>query len=448
MPLSDTRIIARSLRSRPVTTATTVASVGVAVGLVLLLVSLQGAAEGALRRGAGNAHLLLSRDTGALTSVLNGVFYANPPSRAMRMSEYDALLTRPRAPGPPLEAYVDWAIPTAIGDTFRGDPVVATTPEFFTSFEPAPGEPWAIDEGRMFEANFEMVVGAQIARRFDLNLGDQIVVVHGASRRDQGGIIRAGGQNEAVDESDPSLHTDTPFTIVGIMKPTATPHDRVLAHDLESTWILHAYEARGVEPSELKAGDLIDRERLITGALIRVATREGADASAALPVAFEMIRRDPGGFTVASPVDQINRLFRIVADVNLLLMAVTTLAALSGVSGVALAMINSMSLRRRQIAVLRVLGASRGRVFSLIITESAIIGAIGAVVGVAIAAVGLRLSAGFVRAQLGLAIPTAPDWQWAIPLIASAVLLSALAGLGPALMAYRTSVLAHLKPLG
>jgi putative ABC transport system permease protein len=179
--------------------------------------------------------------------------------------------------------------------------------------------------------------------------------------------------------------------------------------------------------------------------LLRVATRPGMQASAAIQTVFDQLRRDPT-ITVAQPVQQINFLFRIVSSIDQVLLAMALVVMISAAVSILLSLYNSMDQRRRQIAVLRVLGASGGRIFGLVMTESAIIGLAGAALGVGLSyLVGLAVSRVMFE-RLGLLIEPSYGAEWLLAVVVAAVLLSAMAGLAPALRAYRTSVAEHLKP--
>jgi putative ABC transport system permease protein len=186
---------------------------------------------------------------------------------------------------------------------------------------------------------------------------------------------------------------------------------------------------------------------LITGIYLRVITRAGQDASAALPMVFEMLRQDPT-ITAAAPTDQIRRLFAIVSNIDQIFVAMAAVVMISSGIAIMLALYNSMEQRRRQIAVLRVLGCSRARVFGLVVTESAILGVLGAAVGVGLALAGGFAVAAVLKERLGLVVePTLPLEITLVVMLATVALASA-AGIIPALMAYRTSVAKNLRPIG
>ncbi len=433
--MNDLRIVLRSLALRRFSTTVTLLMVAVSVALLLVLLSMRDAGRAAFRRGTGNAHLLVSADTSPLVAVLNGMFYANAPSAPIDWAAY--LKIRDAFPW-------SWTVPTQLGDSFRGSPVMATTKEFFSSFEPVLGAPWTFVAGAGFDAPYEIVAGSEAARLHGLRVGDEIVLAHGVGTE----------TGHAAHE-----HDDHPCEVVGILAPTGSAHDRALFTSLDTGWVVHAEEARLKEAAAATPGsddldhihvepaDLRENEKLVTGILLRVPTRPGEHVSSALPVAFDLLRRQ-FPFTVAQPAQQVGRLFEIVSGVDTLFIAMAVAVMVAGSLSIMLALYNSMDLRRRQVAILRVLGASAGRVFGLILAESAIIGVIGSLLGV-----GLSLALGTIAStelqrRVGLVIEPVADARTIVLCAAAATFLACLAGIVPAWRAYRTPVVRSLQPLG
>ena len=265
--MNDMIIVLRSLRVRLLASSVTVAMVAIAVALLLVLMSLREAASQAFRRGTGNIHLLVSADASPLVGVLNGLFYANAPANPIAWGKYEEI----KNSFPWL-----WAIPTQLGDSFRGSPVMATTPEFLSNFEPVSGQPFQYASGKAFAEDFQVVAGSQAASEHGLSVGQKIVFSHGT------GGSREGGHQ----------HADHPYEVVGILKPTGSAHDRALFTNLQSTWIIHAedrrenaasaeHEAEAEEDhaghdhahehehEHVEAADLTDADKLMTGILLR-----------------------------------------------------------------------------------------------------------------------------------------------------------------------------------
>jgi putative ABC transport system permease protein len=342
-----------------------------------------------------------------------------------------------------------------MGDSYRGFPTLATTIDFFKKFKPDVEFGWELAEGRFFGDDFEVVVGAAAAKAADLTIGDTISLTHGAERN-------------AADTGH--VHDEYSFTVVGSLKPSGTPHDRAIITNLESAWIIHAHDRiereghgdeqehdrqeddhdhaeENHEPHKVTREDLTPDDRKITGIYLRLMTRPGSDASASLAPVFDQLRRDTT-ITVAQPAQQIGNLFRIVSNIDQIFVGLAGVVMVSSGIAVMLALYNSMEQRRRQIAVLRVLGCSRARVFGLVLTESAMLGLTGAVLGVALCLGGAWLVAAILKRELGLVINPALDLRWTLVVVVLTTLLAALAGVIPAAMAYRTSVARSLRPQG
>lgn len=455
--MSDLRIVLRSLRTRLTSTIVTVSLVSVAVALLLSLLSLREAGKDSFRRGVGNAHLVVSGEASPLVTVLNGLFYVNAPRNSIPYEKVEEIQE-----GFPWA----WAIPTQLGDSFRGFPVLATQQDYVESFQPVQGKPWQLAEGRAPSDALEVTLGSTVAESTGLQVGDFIHLTHGAPKSTEP-IVRVisgpelPGEHQPIDASPapehievhaeiaPHVHDEFAFEIVGIFQPTNTHHDRIVLADLRGAWLVHAIDRREAEglPIPLGPEDIQERDRLVTGILLRTPTREGRSGSAILQQVFDSLRRDPS-ITVASPSTQIDRLFAIVSGIDSIFIVMAVVVLVSSAVGVLLALWNSMETRRRQVAILRVLGASRPRVLGLVLTESAIMGLLGCVFGIVLAILGGLLAASALQAQTGVVIEPELDVRSTILVAAATVFLAALAGLAPALKAYRTPVAQHLRPLG
>ncbi len=426
MAITDTTFITRSLTARLFSTITTAAIVALGVALMLVLLAMRDAGERAFSRGRGNMHMLISGpQQDPMVTVLNSVFYTGTPRSFLRWDQFERLRS----------AYpFEWAIPTQLGDSYRGLPVLATTGDFFSLFRPADGVPWSLAEGRVFGKPFEIVLGADAAVQSGLAVGDRVSLTHGTPRHGEGGHV----------------HDEFRYTVVGVLAPTATLHDRAVFTDLTSAWILHAQERRegelGPDAGTTGPGDLLDSDRKITGVYARVLTRPGASVGAAFQQVFDMLRRDPA-VTVAAPDQEIGKLFAIVSNVDRIIIALAGVVLVVGAATIMLVLYQAMEQRRRQIAVLRVLGCSRRRVFGLVVTESAMIGAAGGLAGVLIGLVGARVVAHQLYVRLHLVVEPAPEPRIVLAVLVGTIALAAVAGLVPAVAAYRTGVIRNLRPI-
>jgi len=425
--MSDFTIVLRSLQARLFSTIVTIVTVAIAVALLLTLLSLKNAGNKGFLRGSGNAHLLVSADASPMDSVLNAIFYKSAPQRPIEQAKFNEIAT---------SFPWDSVVPMQQGDNYRGFPTLATEPEFFSRFQPVEGEPWVFSEGEPFAKNFEVVLGSTVVSETGLRLGAKLLFTHGAG--EQGHV-----------------HREYEFTVVGILEPTGSAHDRAIFCSLESSWILHAHDrherdaalagAGHVHRPPLTEADLLDEDRLITGILLRLPTRAGSTVSSAMQPQFDRLRRDPT-ITVASPAHEIGKLLTIVSRVDVLFVAMAIAILVGSAVSILVALYNSMHQRRRQIAIFRVLGCSRLRVMALVLTESALIGVLGAALGLVVSVVGTALAAAYLKSQVGLVLGLSVDMRSGVMVLAATALLAAIAGILPAILAYRTPVGDHLRP--
>ncbi len=425
--MTDMTVIGRSMTARLFSTVTTIITVAIAVALMLVLISMEGSGRRAFERGSGNMDLLVSRDSDPMVAVLNGVFYANAPQAPIAWPEYEMIAGHP---------LVGFAVPIQLGDSYRGRPILATTPEFFTEFQPVAGEPWKFTSGGPFKewtgGEHQVVVGAAAAREMGLGVDDMLgAITHGLS------------------QESAHVHDEFAFRVVGVLGTSGSAHDRALFIHVNSSFLMHAHDRRMAQDSRIVTtyDDITEADRLITGVYVKTATRPGSSAAAALPMLQSQLRARLNA-TVDNPSFQIDKLFRIVGNIDQIFLGMAAVVLVSSAIGIMLALYNSMEQRRRQIAVLRVLGCSRGRIFGLVVTESAIIGLVGAVVGVALSLAAMTVVSNIMRARLGLVVEPTLSPETTMVTILAAIALAAIAGGIPALMAYRTSVVRNLRPLG
>lgn len=473
MSMSDMTIVTRSLRVRLLSTVITVLSVACAAGLLIVLLSLRHQGQAAFSRGTGNAHVLVSAEPSGLVSVLNTMFYAQAPKAALDWKQIKALgldeQTRAKKDGGgaggeevvPSDRRLAFSVPVQMGDSFRGFKTVATTGRFFSAFQPTEEEAWAFAEGKSFEGTWEVVLGAEVAKITGLKVGSELFITHGWSARGHGEVEGDTPATKKEDEHDHShgdhdhdhdhdhdapggaghIHDEHPFVVTGVLQPTGTLHDRAVFMNIEAGWVLHADEKRKAKDPNLpeaRVDNLTDEEKQVTGVLVR------ARSGAVLGEVFAELRRQ-SGVTVANPASEVRTLFSIISNVDTILLAVAGAVLVGSAASVMLAVYSSMNERRKQIAVLRVLGASRGRITGLVLAESAVIALLGAAAGAVLSVIGMQLAAAATLARTGVLIGGSVEMGSVVMVMAGTVGLGMVAGLVPGVMAYRVGVGEHLR---
>jgi putative ABC transport system permease protein len=303
------------------------------------------------------------------------------------------------------------AIPIAVGDNLRGFRLVGTVPELFTGVEYAPGRRFALEAGgKLFAADArQAVAGSFAAQRLGLKVGDVFRPFHGLA-------------------FDPRAEHADNFTVTGLLRPTNTPADRVI-------WIpLHGLQTLGGHDPKA-ASD-------VSAVLLQLR------APAAGFMLDTMYNRQGNRLTFAYQVGAIiAELFGKISWFDQVLALVAYLVALVAAGSVLASIYNSMSARRRDLAILRALGARRRTIFGAVLAEAACIGALGSAAGFVVYGALYAGVAQLIRAQTGVVLELGV-WHpvlWICPLVM--VLVCALGGVVPALKAYRTPVAETLAPI-
>jgi putative ABC transport system permease protein len=411
-------LVRRSLRQHALSSAVTVLSVALAAGLTMSVFAINRQTYDAFTGGQAGFDAVLGARGSQLQLVLNTVFHLETSPGNIPWSMYTAIAAHPR---------VALAIPYAVGDNYKGYRIVGTTPEIFTKFRYRSGQAMTVQPGgRIFEpSQREAVVGQYAASKLGLKVGDTINPYHGLQ----------------FDEKQ--RHKDQ-FTVVGIMEPTNSPSDRVLWIPIEGIYRMSGHVLRGAgkvfrpaegeeipeENREVSAVMLKFKEPQLGFILDQQINRQGKVATLAWPI----------GKVMAELFDRIGWVSRILTMVAYLVVVVACGSILASIY-------NTMNERRRELAILRALGARRMTVFSAIVLEATTITTLGALVGYLV--YGGILGAAFVvvRAQTGVVLDAFKfdPALWLTP--AGIIAMGALAGLAPAFKAYRTDVASNLTPL-
>lgn len=365
--------------------------------------------------------LIVGARTGSVQLLLYSVFRIGQATSNIRYSSVQEL-ERDRA--------VAWVVPISLGDSHRGFPVVATTTAYFDRFRYGDRRPLVLAQGRPFSQVFDAVIGAELADRLGYRIGQSIVLRHGA------------GELASND------HADKPFTVVGILARTGTPVDRSVHISLEGMEAIHLDWVAGVPlpglavpPERVLEQDLTPRS--VTAALVGLRSRAAAFSVQRQVAAFEA---EP--LMAVLPGVALDELWTAIGGVERALMLMSALVGTVSLAGLVAVVVTALEQRRRELAVLRSIGAGPGRVFALLGLEGFVTSLGGALVGLVAWALTLGLAAPWVQSRYGVGL------SWGLPsgsevlLLAAVVLAGTLAALLPGWRAYRLSLADGLSPRG
>jgi putative ABC transport system permease protein len=380
----------RNLRSRPLQHGLTLLVAALAAGLaVATLLALQVVEDGTTR--SSQPFEMLVGVKGSPTQLaLNTIFLQDTPLGNLEHRFLTGLQRDER---------VQAAVPLGFGDNYRGFRLVGTTPELFSLLRPrADAAPvLRLAQGRLFAQPFEVVAGAQAAKRLGLAPGDSFVSAHGAQ-----------------ETAEAEEHEDRPYRVVGVLAASGTAYDRGLFTGIESLWEAHeqAEEGRGVTAILVRPRTLGDLMRIYQE------INTGTEAQAIFP-----------GQVMAGLYRVLGQGQQVLGLLSLVVVVMTSLTT-------AISLYWATVERRREISVLRAIGVSPGAVVSLTVLQAALIAAGGILLGGLLGYAAAHGLAWYLHETAALSARPAMRWQ-ETAVMASLLLLSTAAGLIPALQAYR-----------
>jgi putative ABC transport system permease protein len=464
--MNSLSITFKNLSHRPLSTLLTMISVMIGSGLVIAVMTIQNETEKNFQQTTVPYNMILAAKGSPMQAYLNTMYHLETSTGIIPYDVYETAKQDPR---------VVHAFPFYVGDSYNGFRVVGTSFDFLSEGSPMVGRQFEFSEGRPFTSPFEAVLGWDVANDSGLGIGDSFYFSHGIT--------------EAHSSAEEHVHEDTPVTVTGILNRTGTAHDRVIYSSIETTHAAHDYSIQ--TPQQTRSGlpehgdghyhdsepdasrsslpgnephpDSLSYESLgiQVGELDAVLLRIGNDA-AALQLAGminyptpenPMLRagqmRDPffqykDQIMAVIPAAQMRNLMSIIGNVEQVIRIVAYLVLIVGLTGVLVSIFNTMDGRKRDIAVMRALGAGRRNVLILILLESGVIITAGCIFGFFAGHGIVALIAPVLADIAGIYVDSFQVSVEQIYILLLFVLAGTMLGLVPALKAWRTEATSHL----
>jgi putative ABC transport system permease protein len=409
----------RSAWNRRFTLALTVFSIALSTFLLLGVERIRTELRENFASSVSGTDLIVGARTGSTQLLLYSVFRIGAATNNISWKSVQALQAHPG---------VDWVVPLSLGDSHRGFAVLATSTDYFTRFRYGDKQLLKLREGKPFNELFDAVVGAEVADKLGYHVGQKITLAHGSG------------------ELNVAEHADKPFTVVGVLARTGTPVDRTVHIGLAAMEAIHLEWVGGapmpgvhIPAEQVRKFDLTPKN--VTAALVGLKNRAavfGVQRWISTYTGEPLMAILPG---VA--LDELWSVIGIGENALLLMSALVALVSLAGLVSVVMAGLNE---RRRELAVLRAVGAGLRHVLALLALEGAMVTVLGVLLGVVMAVLGIALLSPWLQAQFGLTLslsePTLNEWL----LMASLLVAGWLASLLPGIRAYRLSLADGLSP--
>ncbi|MDE0588556.1 ABC transporter permease [Halocynthiibacter sp. C4] len=405
------RLAFGSLLARALTVGMTILAIALSVALFLGVEKVRTGAKASFADTISGTDLIVGARSGSVQLLLYSVFRIGNATNNVTWESYQDIASR---------SEVDWIVPISLGDSHRQFRVMGTTEAFFEHYKYRNGRSLAIQQGELMGDLFDAVIGADVAQALGYNTGDPIVVAHGIASF--------------------SEHKDQPFRVSGILEKTGTPVDRTVIVSLEAIEAIHVDWKSGARVTGQSTPEEVIRQMdlspsSITAALVGV---NSPIQTFALQRAINEYSEEP--LLAILPGVALQELWAIVGIAETALLAVSVMVVVTALLGMMATILSSLNERRREMAILRAMGASPFTILGLLVLESALTAFCGAVLGLGILYVGLFVAQPIVDQAFGLYLPITPPGTSELWVIITVVCAGAIVSMVPAIRAFRLSL--------
>lgn len=399
--MSPFQISWKNIWSKPLNAALNILLIAFGTGIltVLLLASTQ--IEDKLAKNSKDIDLVVGAKGSPLQLILSSIYYIDFPTGNIPMNEAKKLMRNP---------FVKRAVPLALGDNYNGVRIVGTDSNYISLYG------LEIQSGNFWKADLEATIGANVAKEQNLKVGDTFFGGHGLT--------------EMKDE-----HKDHAYKVVGILAPQQNVTDNLILTAIGSVWKMHGDEGEAHEEGHdhtAEADHSHDEDREFTSLLIQY-------RSPMAVAMFPQMVNQTTNMQAASPAQESTRLFSLIGVGVDTLQWFAVLIMLIAAISVFVNLYNSLKERSYDLAIMRTLGASKGKLFSLIILEGLILTLIGTVIGIALGHGILQLISNYQessQAKMNGLIFIKEEFY----LLAAGLAIGIIAAVIPAVQAYRSNI--------
>ena len=406
------RIVLQSAWHRRTSLILTILSIAISVSLLLGVDKIRKETKNSFINTISQTDLIVGARSGPTNLLLYSVFRIGNATNNVSWESYEEITALDE---------VAWAIPISLGDSHRGYRVMGTSTDYFEHYKYGQGQPLSLAQGKPFDDLYDAVIGADVAQALDYQVGDEIIIAHG--------LVSA----------EFAEHDDKPFTVVGILDKTGTPVDRTVHISLEGIEAIHVdWQSGARSPIQLTAEQARKMDlqpKTITAFMIGLDNRINT---------FRLQRKiteyDEEPLLAIIPGATLAELWQTISIFEQVLLVISGFVLIAGLLGMLTTLLSTLNERRREMAVLRAIGAHPYHIILLFVWETFFIVLAGCLVGVSLLYLLLFLTRPFLIQTYGINIAiTPPDGQQWL-LFAIVLLLGVLVSLIPGVIAYKRSL--------
>lgn len=376
------KLAIKSLRDRKGSVILSIIAMTVSVFVLLGVEHIRTQTKESFANTVSGTDLIVGARTGSLNLLLYSVFKIGNPTNNISWRSFEKIARNPR---------VKWAVPLSLGDSHKGFRVLGTDRTYFQHFSYGNQHSLLFEKGKAFDNVFDVVLGYQVADKLGYKLGDKLVLAHGIAK------------------TSFSLHTDKPFTIVGILAPTGTPVDQTLHVGLQGIEAIHFNGQEVSSPQTAKTEKGYHQHKQPKFAHLEPESITALMLGLKSKISTFKVQREINNDTqepllAILPGVALSELWQMMKILENTLFLISILVFISASLSVSAMLLSSIKQRTREIQLLRVIGASPLFLFLLIELEAFLIAMISSALGATILMISLFFAQSFLASYFNLQI--------------------------------------------
>ena len=404
----------RSLLNRRGTALLTIFSISISVTLLLGVENIRQGVRTSFSSAVSVTDIIVGARGGSLQLLLYSIFRIGNAPNNLSWESYNEFRNNKR---------VKWTIPISLGDSHRGFRVLGTNQDYFKYFRYGSKKKLEFTKGKSFSELFDAVIGSEVARNLNYQLNEDIIIAHGTGNKS---FLK---------------HEDRPFKVVGILGPTGTPVDQTVHVSLEGITAMHIDWESGAPPIEgenLSSEDIMNldlKSEEITSFLIGLKSKIHAFG---LQREINSYKEEP--LSAIMPGVALQELWNILRTAETGLRVISWFVLFAGLLGMITALLSGLNERRREMAILRSVGAGPSTISFLLIFEAMVLTFTGILFGLFFLYITLFVSRPLLETYFGLFLPINPPSFKDLIILGGIILTGMFMGVIPAFKAYRQSL--------
>ena len=430
-------LVFQSLLNRWLSCFLIILTLAFSISLFFTVSRVQETVKSSFQNTVSGVDSLVAARGGNLQILLNSVFLIGEPSGTIKWQTYKDITNNNK---------IKWAVPISLGDSHKGYRVIGTSNDYFKEIKYSSGKNIEFQTGNSFSDVFDVVLGSVVANKLNYSIGSSIVVTHGLSDAGETHTFQSEKHEEHEEHDDHGDdddhaghdHDDMGFKVSGILKPTGTPIDNGVYISLAGIEAMHTGWIGNQKVLDVSLEDILESElqpKTISAIFISLKNR-----TQIFQFQRDVLNYKNEAISSVMPGVTLSRLWMLTGNVDKAFKFITFLIIIIALLGMIAMTIAGLNSRRREMAILRSVGASPSNIVSLLLVESIIIALVSCAVGYIIMIIIFSLGKDYLQNNYGIFIDSFSIKNYDLQIIIAIVCAALIATIIPAIQVYKNTI--------